>query len=54
LNDPVWDVMEDDAMGVGTGGGKRVSRREVVDAGRTQLRSLNRLDVEMNEILSQV
>jgi hypothetical protein len=46
--------MEDDAMGVGTGGGKRVSRREVVDAGRTQLRSLNRLDVEMNEILSQV
>jgi hypothetical protein len=75
LNDPVWDVMnEDDHLDGGSGDqrarranhGQRDTgpdasgtsrgfrRKDSVDAGRMQLKTLNRLDIELNEILANV
>ena len=83
LNDPVWDVMDEDEFGLadshkkgGDQGGKAgkqksqqqtaeeilsreqfgigARRKDSVDAGHMQLKTLNRLDIELNEILANV
>ncbi len=63
LNDPVWDVMgEDDAASSARAEPSArtephsagFKRKDSVDAGRAQLKTLNRLDIELNEILSGV
>lgn len=79
LNDPVWDLMNDDDGGTHNNNGRKTpnskhrakhqledeehstskelngfTRKDAIDAGKTQLKTLNRLDVEMNEILTNI
>lgn len=71
LNDPVWDVMEEDETKLAPGLNpvqvallnaaaatepvkSTFKRKDSVDAGKAQLKTLNRLDIELNEILANV
>ena len=66
FNDPVWDIMNgDDQLRNerrrpinGEASDSHVDlgfrRRDVLDAGKLQLKSLNRLDIEVNEILTGI
>lgn len=83
LNDPVWDVMDEDEFGLAESHKARehlllgkaakknqqiaademmnmeqfgvgMRRKDTVDAGHMQFKTLNRLDIELNEILSNV
>lgn len=71
LNDPVWDVMEEDetklnpnlnpvqvallnAAAAAEPVKSTFKRKDSVDASKAQLKTLNRLDIELNEILANV
>ena len=59
LNDPVWDIMNEDTgqSGQSADASSLVGDFKLngsVDAGRQQLRTLSRLEIEMNEVLSNV
>ncbi len=54
MNTNIWDVINEDAENTpGTLASSMISQKEAGDMARHRLRELNRLDIEMNEVLTK-